>query len=121
MSGMGVLFDYFAADSNEAPASVIDRRGGPGSSATCPALSITPRRRLFRRSTGQAPAPRDNATELVAEDVGKDADHVREFHNYIHPGQQLKEDFQPRAGTAQIARQVLRAAIDDLSRLSNGF
>ena len=58
--------------------------------------------------------------KIVGEDVGKYADHVREFRNYIHPRQQLKEDFRPRPVTAQIARQVLRAAIDDLSQLSNG-
>ena len=34
---MGVLFDYFAADSDEQAASAIDRLGGPGAIATLPA------------------------------------------------------------------------------------
>ena len=45
----------------------------------------------------------------------KFAHSVREFRNYIHPQQQVKEGFRPRRVTAQIARQVLRAAIDDLA------
>jgi len=40
---------------------------------------------------------------------------IREFRNYIHPQQQVKESFRPRRVTAQIARHVLRAAIDDLA------
>jgi len=47
--------------------------------------------------------------------VSKFAHSVREFRNYIHPQQQVKEGFRPRRVTAQIARQVLRAAIDDLA------
>jgi hypothetical protein len=69
MCCMGVLFDYFAADSDEVAASVIDRLGGPGAGAAPPALSITPRRRLFRRANEQAPALRDNAPELVFDTV----------------------------------------------------
>jgi len=69
MCGMGVLFDYFAADSDDVAASVIDRLGGPGSSARPTAPAITPRRRLFRRSTEQAPALRDETTELVFDTV----------------------------------------------------
>jgi len=68
MCGMGVLFEYFAADSDEVAASVIDRLGGPGACAVPPAPSIT-RRRLFRRAVDQAPALRENAPELVFETV----------------------------------------------------
>jgi hypothetical protein len=52
---------------------------------------------------------------VLGEDVSKFAHAVREFRNYIHPQQQVKEGFRPRRVTAQIARHVLRAAIDDLA------
>ncbi|RYU14350.1 hypothetical protein [Nocardioides iriomotensis] len=51
---------------------------------------------------------------LLGEDVTKFGHAVREFRNYIHPQQQVRENFRPRKVTAQVARQVLRAAIDDL-------
>lgn len=51
---------------------------------------------------------------LLGEDVTKFGHAVREFRNYIHPQQQVAESFRPRKVTAQVARQVLRAAIDDL-------
>ncbi len=51
---------------------------------------------------------------LLGEDVTKFGHAVREFRNYIHPQQQVAENFRPRKVTAQVARQVLRAAIDDL-------
>lgn len=51
---------------------------------------------------------------LLGEDVTKFGHAVREFRNYIHPQQQVAETFRPRKVTAQVARQVLRAAIDDL-------
>jgi hypothetical protein len=52
---------------------------------------------------------------LLGEDVAKFGHAVREFRNYIHPQQQVREGFRPRRVTAQVARQVLRAAIDDLA------
>ncbi len=52
---------------------------------------------------------------VLGEDVTKFAHAIREFRNYIHPQQQVKESFRPRRVTAQIARHVLRAAIDDLA------
>ncbi len=54
---------------------------------------------------------------VVGEDVLKHADSVREFRNYIHPRQQLREGFEPRMITAQIAQQVLLAALVDLESL----
>lgn len=51
---------------------------------------------------------------LLGEDITKFGHAVREFRNYIHPQQQVRENFRPRKVTAQVARQVLRAAIDDL-------
>lgn len=55
---------------------------------------------------------------FVGEDVLKHADHVRNFRNYIHPRQQMRENFEPRMMTAQIAHQVLLAALNDLNDLA---
>jgi hypothetical protein len=52
---------------------------------------------------------------LVGEDVLKHADAVRDFRNYIHPRQQIRENFTPRMFTAEMADKVLRAAIADLA------
>ena len=52
---------------------------------------------------------------LVGEDVAKHAHAVRDFRNYIHPRQQIRENFTPRMVTAEIADKVLRAAIADLA------
>ena len=60
-----------------------------------------------------------HALGLLGEDVAKHADQVRNFRNYIHPRQQLKENFEPRIETARIAQQVLRAALADLQSLAN--
>ena len=54
---------------------------------------------------------------VLSEDVAKHADQVRNFRNYIHPRQQLKEGFAPRAETARIAQQVLIGALKDLEGL----
>ncbi len=56
---------------------------------------------------------------VIGEDVLKHADQVREFRNYIHPRQQLKENFEPRMNTAHIAKQVLLAALTDLNDLGH--
>jgi hypothetical protein len=54
---------------------------------------------------------------VLSEDVARHADQVRNFRNYIHPRQQLREGFEPRLETARIAQQVLRAALVDLNAL----
>jgi hypothetical protein len=59
-----------------------------------------------------------HALGVLGGDVAKHADQVRNFRNYIHPRQQLKERFEPRIETARIAQQVLRAALDDLRSLA---
>lgn len=61
-----------------------------------------------------------HALGVLGEDVAKHADQVRNFRNYIHPRQQLKERFEPRMETAQIANHVLKAALADLQRISDG-
>lgn len=57
---------------------------------------------------------------VIGEDVVKHAHAVKDFRNYIHPRQQIKENFTPRMFTAEIARHVLFAAIADLSRGGSG-
>jgi len=57
------------------------------------------------------------ALNVLGQDVSKHADQVRNFRNYIHPRQQLRERFEPRMETARIAHQVLVAAVADLQRL----
>jgi hypothetical protein len=52
---------------------------------------------------------------LIGEDVAKHADAVRNFRNYIHPRQQIRENFTPRMVTAEIAHKVLEAALSDLT------
>lgn len=59
------------------------------------------------------------ALEVIGEDVLKHADQVRNFRNYIHPRQQLRENFEPRMTTARIAQHVLLAALADLEKLSD--
>lgn len=61
-----------------------------------------------------------HALGVLGEDVAKHADQVRNFRNYIHPRQQLKERFEPRVETAQIANHVLKAALADLQHISDG-
>lgn len=55
---------------------------------------------------------------VLSEDVARHADQVRNFRNYIHPRQQLKERFVPRIETARIANQVLKGVLADLERLA---
>lgn len=58
------------------------------------------------------------ALGVLSEDVARHADQVRNFRNYIHPRQQLRENFEPRMETARIAQQVLRAALLDLNHIA---
>lgn len=58
------------------------------------------------------------ACGVLSEDVAKHADQVRNFRNYIHPRQQLKEGFAPRIETARIAQQVLKGVLADLEQLA---
>ncbi|MCT1806694.1 hypothetical protein [Dermabacter hominis] len=58
------------------------------------------------------------ACGVLSEDVAEHADQVRNFRNYIHPRQQLKEGFAPRIETARIAQQVLKGVLADLEQLA---
>lgn len=59
-----------------------------------------------------------HALGVLSEDVARHADQVRNFRNYIHPRQQLRENFEPRMETARIAQQVLRGALVDLNHIA---
>ncbi|BBY97295.1 hypothetical protein [Mycolicibacterium fallax] len=54
---------------------------------------------------------------VLSTDVAEHADQVQNFRNYIHPRQQLRENFAPRIETARIAQQVLVGALKDLESL----
>ncbi|MFZ2272761.1 hypothetical protein [Corynebacterium variabile] len=57
--------------------------------------------------------------DVLSEDVAQHSQQVRSFRNYIHPRQQLAEQFEPRMETARIAQQVLRGALRDLERMTD--
>lgn len=54
---------------------------------------------------------------VLSVDVAEHADQVRSFRNFMHPRQQLRENFAPRIETARIAQQVLVGALKDLEAL----
>lgn len=60
----------------------------------------------------------ETARELnvIGEDVAKHAMAVKAFRNYVHPRQQMKENFSPTMFTASMAKQVLLAAVSDLQK-----
>lgn len=51
---------------------------------------------------------------LIQHDTHKFSHSLRDFRNYIHPFEQLSSGFSPRAHTAKICLQVLRAAIHEI-------
>lgn len=53
---------------------------------------------------------------LLGLDVKKYSHSLRDFRNYIHPYQQMYSRFSPDIDTAKISWQVLKAAINDLSK-----
>lgn len=52
-------------------------------------------------------------------DVKKFSHSLRDFRNYIHPYQQMSSQFSPDIDTAKISWQVLKATINDLSKVRN--
>ncbi|KSU49006.1 MULTISPECIES: hypothetical protein [unclassified Gordonia (in: high G+C Gram-positive bacteria)] len=54
---------------------------------------------------------------ILGQDVVKFSHSVRDFRNYIHPRQQIQENFMPRIETAKVAHQVLLAAMADIAKL----
>ena len=59
----------------------------------------------------------DAACELriLPPDIGKFGHGLRQFRNYIHPYQQMSEEFSPDEHTAKICFQVLKAALASLA------
>ena len=57
-----------------------------------------------------------NDIGILKEDVKKFSHSLRDFRNYIHPYQQMYSRFSPDIDTAKISWQVLKAAINDLSK-----
>ncbi len=55
--------------------------------------------------------------DLIGEDVKKFSHALRDFRNYIHPFQQMSENFSPDEHTAKISWQVLQAAISQLIKI----
>lgn len=50
-------------------------------------------------------------------DVKKHSHALRDFRNYIHPFEQMSSGFDPDMQTARISWQVLKAAMEDLSKI----
>ncbi|MDW8852581.1 hypothetical protein SD960_20940 [Flavobacterium sp. MMLR14_040] len=53
------------------------------------------------------------------EDVKKFSHSLRDFRNYIHPGEQVKNRFNPDHNTSKISWQVLKVAIHQISQKIN--
>ena len=53
-------------------------------------------------------------TNFIGLDVKKFSHNLRDFRNYIHPEEQVTQNFNPDKNTALISYQVLLAAIKDL-------
>lgn len=56
---------------------------------------------------------------ILKQDVKKFSHVVRDFRNYIHPYQQMTENFEPNKQTALICFQVLKAAIFEICEYRN--
>jgi len=81
MRRMGVLFDYFAAASDDEAATAVDRVAGPGSDGQDEHDEPTPKRRgLFRRRA--EPAPHDTERAQVLEPFDT-------VHGFVDPVVQL--------------------------------
>lgn len=57
--------------------------------------------------------------ELLSQDTKKFSHELRNFRNYIHPMEQLVNNFKPDDQTAKVAFQVLKMAILDLQHQRN--
>ena len=54
--------------------------------------------------------------KLLDEDVKKFSHNLRDFRNYIHPEEQVAQNFNPDKNTAILAYHVLLAAMEDLNK-----
>ena len=55
-------------------------------------------------------------TDFIGLDVKKFSHSLRDFRNYIHPEEQVVQNFNPDKNTAILAYHVLLAAMDDLNK-----
>ena len=55
-------------------------------------------------------------TNFIGLDVKKFSHNLRDFRNYIHPEEQVMQNFNPDKNTALIAYNVLLAAMEDLNK-----
>jgi hypothetical protein len=78
IAGMGVLFDYFSAASDEEAATVIDLPGGPTATTSAVPAGRVPKRGLFRRrdQTSEPEAPDGSAVTLFDAMPGNGIDPV---------------------------------------------
>ena len=60
-------------------------------------------------------------TNFIGLDVKKFSHSLRDFRNYIHPEEQVAQNFNPDKNTALIAYNVLLAAMEDLNKQNNKY
>ena len=60
-----------------------------------------------------------HSINLIEKDTYRFSKELRDFRNYIHPFQQMTENFSPREQTAKICLQVLKSAIFDIQTNQN--
>lgn len=60
-------------------------------------------------------------TNFIGLDVKKFSHNLRDFRNYIHPEEQVIQNFNPNKNTALIAYNVLLAAMEDLNKQNNKY
>lgn len=58
---------------------------------------------------------------ILEKDTYRFSKELRDFRNYIHPFQQMSEQFSPREETAKICLQVLKSAILDIQNNKHKF
>lgn len=56
-------------------------------------------------------------TDFIGLDVKKFSHNLRDFRNYIHPEEQVTQNFNPDKNTAILAYHVLLAAMEDLNKV----
>lgn len=60
-----------------------------------------------------------NNIGILKEDIAKFSHALRDFRNYIHPYQQMSENFYPDENTAKICMQVMKGALLQISKYSH--
>ena len=60
-------------------------------------------------------------TNFIGLDVKEFSHNLRDFRNYIHPEEQVIQNFNPNKNVALIAYNVLLAAMEDLNKQNNKY